>query len=374
MKNCTEVRKLISLYIDNELSKAELEEFNKHINSCSHCRTELEEIKTVVRFCSDIDEVELPANFKSELHEKLVEIKNQMDKRNRIVLLRNKYIKIFSTVAAGFLLVLFVKGFYDRGAFGPFIANDSAKSEEAVEAPMEIMSDAAEENFEISAAGNKSKEKFESAEQDAEISMMAPEKESAGSARYTKGSDGRKTGTAIVDMGLVTNRKVNIAISVDNTVSIEEETEKIRGFALQNGAEFPKLNMPEAADTFGIKEQPQEESDEQSIIILNFKIPNIYYEQLVSQLTSEWGKEEVVLGDVKIEDLTSTIDQLNIIISDLNEQISKVESRGEVSDLQELERLKDEREKVLDEIESINLDSDFTFVNIEVKKNDETEN
>ena len=40
----------------------------------------------------------------------------------------------------------------------------------------------------------------------------------------------------------------------------------------------------------------------------------------------------------------------------------------EVSSLQELERLKDEREKVLDEIERINLNSDFTFVNIEVKK------
>lgn len=374
MKNCTEVRKLISLYIDNELNKTELEEFEEHINSCSHCRIELEEIKTVVRFCSDIDEVELPKNFKSELHEKLVEIKNQMDKRNRIVQLRNKYIKIFSAVAASFLLVLFVKGFYDRGAFGPFNASNSVKSEEAVEAPMEIMSDAAEENFEISAADNKSKEKFESAEQDAEVSMMAPEKESAGSARYTKGSDDRKTGTAIVDMGLVTNRKVNIAISVDNTVNIEEEAEKIRGFALQNGAEFPELNMPEAADTFGIKEQAREEAGEQSIIILNFKIPNIYYEQFVSLLTSESGKAEVVLGDVKIEDLTTRIDQLNIVISDLNEQISKIESRGEVSDLQGLERLKDERKKALDEIENINLDSDFTFVNIEVKRNDETEN
>ena len=75
MKNCTEVRNLISLYIDDELSKAELEEFNEHINSCSHCRAELEEIKTIVRLCRDIDEVELPANFKLELHEKLVEIK-----------------------------------------------------------------------------------------------------------------------------------------------------------------------------------------------------------------------------------------------------------------------------------------------------------
>lgn len=374
MKNCTEVRNLISLYIDDELSKAELEEFNEHINSCNHCRAELEEIKTIVRLCRDIDEVELPANFKLELHEKLVEIKNQTDKGNRIVRFRNKYIKIFSTVAACFLLVLFVKGFYDRGAFGPFKASDSAKSEEAVEFSVEIMSDAADESFQLSAAENESKEKFESAEQGAGTDMAVPEKESAESARYTKDSDDRKIGTAIVDKGLVTDRKVNIAISVDNTASIEEETEKIRNFALQNGAEFPEFKISQDAGAFVIEEQLREESVEQNKIILNFKIPNIYYEQFVSLLTSKLDKAEVVAGDVEIEDLTPRIDELNIVISDINEQISKIESRGEVSNLQELERLKDEREKVLDEIERINLNSDFTFVDIEVKKNGQTKN
>ena len=147
------------------------------------------------------------------------------------------------------------------------------------------MSDAADESFQLSAAENESKEKFESAGQGAGTDMAVPEKESAESARYTKGSDDRKIGNAIVDKGLVTDRKVNIAISVDNTASIEEEAEKIRNFALQMGQNFQNLKYHRTPVLSVIEEQLREESVEQNKIILNFKIPNIYYEQFVSLLT-----------------------------------------------------------------------------------------
>lgn len=71
MITCEEVLNNISLYIDNELSLKELEEFEKHIAQCDNCRKELEDIKEMIFSLNNLEEIELPDAYHEELMLKL---------------------------------------------------------------------------------------------------------------------------------------------------------------------------------------------------------------------------------------------------------------------------------------------------------------
>ncbi|WP_432408887.1 DUF4349 domain-containing protein [Wukongibacter sp. M2B1] len=70
---CEEVRDFLSLYIDNELDDKEIAEIEKHLQSCEECNREYEDLLTIQKLLSETPQIELPHNFKAELHQKLVE-------------------------------------------------------------------------------------------------------------------------------------------------------------------------------------------------------------------------------------------------------------------------------------------------------------
>ncbi len=82
MLKCEETRELMSLFIDNELTDAELAKFNEHIDTCKQCQQELKLLKDIVTEFNTIEEVELPNDFKQKLHQKLVETKKSMQRTN----------------------------------------------------------------------------------------------------------------------------------------------------------------------------------------------------------------------------------------------------------------------------------------------------
>ncbi len=60
---CRHARKLISQYIDKELSSGETKLFSAHIEACAACRLELEETKELSRMFAAAERVSAPYGF-----------------------------------------------------------------------------------------------------------------------------------------------------------------------------------------------------------------------------------------------------------------------------------------------------------------------
>jgi len=66
---------MISSYIDKDLNDIEKVELEKHIAECKECREEYENLLDIIAACGNLEEVELPQNFRTELHQRLTEEK-----------------------------------------------------------------------------------------------------------------------------------------------------------------------------------------------------------------------------------------------------------------------------------------------------------
>jgi anti-sigma factor RsiW len=60
---CRHVKKLISPYIDGELSAADTKQFTMHIEACAACRQELEEMKGLSRMFASVERTAAPYGF-----------------------------------------------------------------------------------------------------------------------------------------------------------------------------------------------------------------------------------------------------------------------------------------------------------------------
>ena len=61
--NCSKAHKLISPYIDSELSKQDIKTLEDHIKVCQNCRAELEEGKGLHNLFATVDEFKAPYGF-----------------------------------------------------------------------------------------------------------------------------------------------------------------------------------------------------------------------------------------------------------------------------------------------------------------------
>lgn len=129
MKNCEEVLELLSLYIDKELDDVTVKAVEEHIESCSSCKAELCQLIEIVKMCNDIDEVELPDNFKESLHQKLVlEQENMIIKMQENKKTIRKMMKTVASVAAMFILVFAAYGLMNTGAFKALLGFNSKEA------------------------------------------------------------------------------------------------------------------------------------------------------------------------------------------------------------------------------------------------------
>jgi anti-sigma factor RsiW len=60
---CKHVRKMISQYVDDELSPDEKKDFDSHIQSCASCREELEETRTLHQLFASAERFHAPHGF-----------------------------------------------------------------------------------------------------------------------------------------------------------------------------------------------------------------------------------------------------------------------------------------------------------------------
>ena len=76
---CMEAQSLITRFINDELEIVELEEFIKHIESCSECREELEVYYALLTAMKQLDEDKnLSQDYSKELKEKIVQTQEKI--------------------------------------------------------------------------------------------------------------------------------------------------------------------------------------------------------------------------------------------------------------------------------------------------------
>jgi len=100
---CETIRNMISSYIDKDLNDIEKTELEKHLSECNECRKEYESLLDIIAVCSNLEEIELPQNFRTELHQRLVEDKK---KKNFFAgIMGNKSMRIATGLVAAALVI-----------------------------------------------------------------------------------------------------------------------------------------------------------------------------------------------------------------------------------------------------------------------------
>lgn len=97
MKKCEQYSQMISLFIDNELTQKEREDFLNHISTCSNCKSELEKIQYIVGEINNVPTVDIPNNLHNEIMDKV-------RKEKRISVSWQRY----SLIAAAFICVFVI--------------------------------------------------------------------------------------------------------------------------------------------------------------------------------------------------------------------------------------------------------------------------
>lgn len=146
MNRCDFYLENLSSYLDRELSEDEMKNIEEHLKECNSCAIEFDLLKTIVSTCSELEE-ELPDGFSSSLHTRLEKAREDMlAKRNK-----TRSIKLFSQIAAAFLLVITL-GISMR--LGLFDNRYSTKNSTASDpAPMAAGQDAPEVNLKMKSFG-----------------------------------------------------------------------------------------------------------------------------------------------------------------------------------------------------------------------------
>ena len=64
---CSETQKLISPYVDGELTEGKQRELESHIKDCERCRTEMEEIRKLRQLFVNTEKFEAPYGFQARV-------------------------------------------------------------------------------------------------------------------------------------------------------------------------------------------------------------------------------------------------------------------------------------------------------------------
>jgi len=106
--SCDEVKTMLSLYIDDELSNSEKKFVAEHLLNCEECRNEYDELKFIASELKNMPTQPLPLDFKEKIHNRLV-MESVKVKRKPL------NFKIYSSIAAGLIFtVLIGTGYFQR--------------------------------------------------------------------------------------------------------------------------------------------------------------------------------------------------------------------------------------------------------------------
>ena len=108
---CSQIRNMISPYVDDELTPDEKKVFTSHVADCPGCKKELEEIQSVHRLFASVERFEAPLGFATRVMTHLEEInvteETGLPRLRRLFTVRPFFLR---TVEIAFALVIFLIG------------------------------------------------------------------------------------------------------------------------------------------------------------------------------------------------------------------------------------------------------------------------
>lgn len=369
MKSCSEVNERISLYIDQELSQEERVQFEEHIHSCSACKAELEDILQVVELCRGMEEEELPANFKEDLHRKLLEVKIQEEKTNSSRAAMTRFIRIFSPIAACLVLVLLVRGAFLSGMFNMGKASSSAQDMMAKSEMASLAGETPENGISAKIAAPQDGDANAQLDQAAGAGEygigFAGETEAAARPTAEDRSQAPRLTAGAVDQA-INGRVANMFVYND---SPETQVETVKTLAAANGADelqVTELKSVTLSYSITAKEKPSEGE-----IQLYFLVSNTRMDAFTGALTTNFNQGDVSIQPTVEQDVAQIQNALATRLVELDGKIQETENNKKTSDKESLNKLKEERARINDELDKLNCPSDYTLVSIVIQKRPE---
>ncbi|MCX8130143.1 MAG: DUF4349 domain-containing protein [Clostridia bacterium] len=398
MKNCNEVIEILSLYIENELNEELCIELEEHIDVCSECRKELQELQQIANLCKSITEEELPENFKQQLHEKLVLVNGSENATKALIkpfkkILPQNYIRICASIAAVFIIAVMIKvlfplssvsdkttessptkNFTTESAQAPAaaeskIANGTASSEniQAADEYGTVVDGSADTAKSINPQTTMKEKNGNSTDDVKLFSSEQPDLKASENEAEIK-SDGEEKQMVVFDAVPTTKRidafsasASNVIRDTDITVRVENpdiELEKIRLKAVEFGAEFDERKAMDGAGG--------ENTGESGKIRVTLRMPYTQYNPFVSSLKAVLGESFVVTASINSIDMNENINTLQTQISSLDKKISELAAMNQTAANEELEKLKTERENMQRELSNLKRDVQYISVCLDI--------
>jgi hypothetical protein len=374
----------ISAYADNELDVNERQSFEEHIKNCPSCKEELDDMLRIIRICNNMPQQELPAGFKSELHEKLTAVSVRQgnihvvqEKPKKIIFTRT-----FASIAAGILLI-FLTGSIIR--FGLFSRNYSTKSADSYEMAAQTPSEApaaaaAGEGAAYSlndvqdTTGKQSAEpeaNYEGGSAEMDYGIMASEKPMEAPAKgfavdRSEAMEARDDGSfAKTVIEAVSSKNSTITILAKDTANA---TEILTTLASQNNG---TVKAGDGVDN-GLQDSPETaavsvpQDEVQSQLQLQYAFAEADYNAFVAALDETFGAADVQTGAFVSEDMTDAMNMLIDQSVQYDAEMQKLQQDNSVKNSEEINKLKKEKENIDGQIEKIRLNSDFVTVTVYV--------
>lgn len=371
MINCKNFKENICEYIDNELSSKERLSFDEHVKNCRECKRELDEMAQIVGLCKELPQQELPADFKTELHEKLVAVAGRHE--NKIISIKKPkgflLLKTFASIAAALLLVLLAGSFYKFGLFSPAKMQNSASNtaltmERPIAAKDEAMADAYGSAPKVEIGGGSAPQAKAFSAQAAAPAGTSEVDRSAAVQNREAAASALAAGTEAVNSKLST-----ITVNADDPNTLAE---KIKALAMANNADIVDNKI---AVTFSESTALKQTNADQKVATadnagtpvqqqLVFAVPATQYEQFVAALGNEFGAANVRIGAFVTEDVTISLNNAIAESNEADNRIQELQKEDGSKNASEIEKLKVRKEEADKRIDELRLGNDFVNVTV----------
>lgn len=383
MKSCADVRENISAYADGELGEAERTAFEEHISSCPECKMELDEMMKIIKLCSSMPLQQLPEGFMDELHEKLTAVAAR-SKNIRVIDRPKKKLpgKTLASIAAGILLVfvggsivrygLLVEKFGSKSDYAESKYQLSAKAPETASAAdsygkMDIIFGEAEDgsgdmqaaaNFDAAAESNQIMND-DGADQSLALQRSAELNRSALNQKRSTGYN------ALAITETASSKSSEIIIAADEP---EAAAETVTELASLNNGTIPVENEQAGSSDIQNSSAREISNTDETRIQLQIVFTQDDYHSFTTAVNNAFGAANVQIGPFITEDMT---DQLNALIEQsemYDNDIKELQNEKSGSNNEKIEKLKKEKEEIIQQIETIRLNSDFVNVRVNINR------
>ncbi|HQL35558.1 MAG TPA: DUF4349 domain-containing protein [Bacillota bacterium] len=342
---CETIKNMMSSYIDKDLNNIEKAEFEKHLAVCEECREEYESLLDIIAACGNLEEIELPQNFRTELHQRLNEEKS---KRNFFSgIMGSKRMKMATGLVAAALVIAIGIGssslLFDNSMkmtqesapdSGYGAASAPAASPEYFDADL-AMNKAKSREFEIARAEERGVSE-DSVSMQFNESLMAKEM-APGQSLNGQAVESSRSGRMVIRSG-------NISVNVENVdkaaADIRQMTESSGGYV--ENSQIDNVTVPQVPV---YDAGPEARGETQKYANMTVRVPETRFEDIFNNIKGmgELVSENMSGSDITAEyrDTTARVDNLKIQEQSLQQLMTKAKTVDEILKIEsELNRVR----------------------------------